>query len=98
MSKKERKREEELINQIRHFRRLFRDALEETLIKDREKRHEKGEVFYESFWVPKEKLLNVQKILLRKGRIVFFEIHLLVIFLVLLSFLLWIVFELKFLP
>jgi len=98
MSDKERKQEEELINQIRHFRRLFRDTLEETLSKDREKRHKKGEVFYEGFWVPQEKLSSIQKFFLKRGRIVFFEIHLLVIILILFSLVAWTIFERYLLP
>ena len=98
MSDKERKQEEELINQIRHFRRLFRDTLEETLSKDREKRHKKGEVFYEGFWVPQEKISSIQKFFLKRGRIVFFEIHLLVIILLLFVFFLWKLFGRLFLP
>jgi hypothetical protein len=98
MSDKERKPEEELINQIRHFRRLFRDTLEETLSKDREKRHKKGEVFYEGFWVPQEKISSIQKFFLKRGRIVFFEIHLLVIILILFSLVAWTIFERYLLP
>jgi hypothetical protein len=98
MSKKERKEEKELINQIKDFRRSFRDSLKETLLKDREKRHKKGEVFYEGFWVPQEKISSIQKFFLKRGRIVFFEIHLLVIILVLFSVLFWIIFERFFLP
>jgi len=98
MSKKERKQEEELINQIRHFRQLFRDTLVETLSKDREKRHKKGKVFYEGFWVPQEKISSIQKFFLKRGRIVFFEIHLLVIILLLFVFFLWKLFGRLFLP
>ena len=98
MDKKERKEEKELINQIREFRRLFRDSLKDNLFKDRDERHKKGEVFYEGSWVPQEKLSNIQKILLKRGRIVFFEIHFLVIILVLLNFLLWTIFERYLLP
>ena len=98
MDKKERKEEKELINQIREFRRLFRDSLKDNLFKDRDERHKKGEVFYEGSWVPQEKLSNIQKILLKRGRLVFFEIHFLVIILVLLNFLLWTIFERFFLP
>src|SRR4030043_1233174 len=98
MDKKERKEEKELINQIREFRRLFRDSLKDNLFKDRDERHKKGEIFYEGAWVPQEKLSNIQKILLKRGRIVFFEIHFLVIILVLLNFLLWTIFERYLLP
>ena len=98
MSKKERKQEEELINQIRHFRQLFRDSVLETLSKDREKRHKKGEVFYEGFWVPREKISGLQKFFLKRGRIVFFEIHLLVIILLLFCFIFWIFFKRFLLP
>ena len=98
MDKKERKEEKELINQIREFRRLFRDSLKDNLFKDRDERHKKGEIFYEGSWVPQEKLSNIQKILLKRGRIVFFEIHFLVIILVLLNFLLWTIFERYLLP
>jgi hypothetical protein len=98
MDKKERKEEKELINQIRELRRLFRDSLKDNLFKDRDERHKKGEVFYEGSWVPQETLSNIQKILLKRARLVFFEIHFLVIILVLLNFLLWTTFERFFLP
>jgi hypothetical protein len=98
MDKKDRKEEKELINQIREFRRLFRDSLKGNLFKDKDERHKKGEVFYEGSWVPQEKLSSIQKVLLKRGRVVFFEIHLLVIMVVLFNFLLWIIFERYFLP
>jgi hypothetical protein len=98
MSKTERKEEQELINQIKNYRRLFRDSFKENLFKDRDERHKKGEVFYEGSWVPQEKLSYLQKILLKRGRIVFFEIHLLVIVIVLFNFLLWIIFDRFLLP
>jgi hypothetical protein len=98
MDKKERKEEKELINQIREFRRFFRDSLKDNLFKDRDERHKKGEVFYEGSWFPQEKLSNIQKVLLKRGRVVFFEIHLLVIMVVLFNFLLWIIFERFLLP
>ena len=98
MDKKERKEEKELINQIREFRRLFRDSLKDNLFKDRDERHKKGEVFYEGSWVSQEKLSNIQKVLSKRGRVVFFEIHLLVIMVVLFNFFLWMVFKLFFLP
>jgi hypothetical protein len=98
MNKKERKEEKELINKLRDFRRLFRDSLKEKLFKEREERHKKGEVFFKGLWVPLNKISNIQNTLLRKGRIVFFEIHFLVIIVILLNFLLWIVFEHFLLP
>jgi hypothetical protein len=98
MNKEERKEEKELINQIKDFRRLFRDSLKEKLLKEREERHKKGEVFFKGFWVPQDKISKVQKALLKRGRTVFFEIHFLVIILILFSFLLWMVFKRFLLP
>ncbi len=98
MSKTERKEEQELINQIKKYRQLFRDSFKENLFKERDERHKKGEVFYEGSWVPQEKLSYLQKVLLERGRIVFFEIHLLVVMVVLFNFLLWIIFERFLLP
>jgi hypothetical protein len=98
MNKKERKEEKELINQIKDFRRLFRDSLKEKLLEEREERHKKGEVFFKGFWVPQDKISEVQKALLKRGRIIFFEIHFLVIILILFSFLLWMVFKRFLLP
>jgi len=95
---KERKEEKELINQINNYRQLFRDSLKGKLFKDREERHKKGEVFYEGFWVPQEKLSDIQNILVKRGRTVFFEIHFLVIILILLTFLLWALFKIFLLP
>ena len=98
MNKKERKEEKDLINQIREFRKLFRNSLKKKLFKEREERHRMGEVFFKGFWVSQKKLSNIQKVLLKRGRIVFFEIHLLVIMVVLFNFLLWIIFERFLLP
>ena len=98
MNKKERKEEKELINRIKDFRRLFRNSLKEKLLKEREERHKKGEVFFKGFWVPQDKISNIQNALLKKGRTVFFEIHFLVIILILFNFLLWMVFKQSLLP
>lgn len=98
MNKKERKEEKELVNRIKDFKRLFRDSLKGKLLKEREEKHKKGKVFYKGFWIPQEKISNIQKALLKRGYIVFFEIHLLVFIFVLFNILLWIVFESFLLP
>jgi hypothetical protein len=93
MNKKERKEEKELVNRIKDFKRLFRDSLKVKLLKEREEKHKKGKVFYKGFWVSKDKISNIQKTLLKKGYMVFFEIHFLVFILILLNILLWTVFR-----
>lgn len=98
MNKKERKEEKELLNQIKGFRKLFRDSLKENLLKKREERHKKGEVFFNGLWVPLNKISDIQNTLAKKGRAVFFEIHFLVIVLILLIFLLWTLFKIYVLP
>jgi len=98
MNKKERKEEKELVNRIKDFKRLFRDSLKVKLLKEREEKHKKGKVFYKGFWVSKDKISNIQKTLLKKGYMVFFEIHFLVFILILLNILLWIVFRSFLLP
>jgi len=98
MNKKERKEEKELISRIRDFRRLFRNSLKDKLLKEREEKHEKGEVFFKGIWIPRDKISDIQNALLKRGRAVFFEIHFLVIILILLTFLLWALFKIYFLP
>ncbi len=98
MNKKERKEEKELVNRIKDFKRLFRDSLKEKLLKEREEKHKKGKVFYKGFWIPQEKISNIQKALLKRGYTVFFEIHFLVFILILFNILFWTIFELFLLP
>ena len=93
MNKKERKEEKELVNRIKDFKRLFRDSLKGKLLKEREEKHKNGKVFYKGFWIPQKKISNIQKTLLKKGYMVFFEIHFLVFILILLNILLWTVFR-----
>lgn len=98
MNKRERKEENELVNRIKDFKRLFRDSIKDKLLKEREEKHKKEKVFYNGFWIPQEKISNIQKTFLKKGYIVFFEIHLLVFILILFNILLWIVFKSYLLP
>ena len=78
MGKKERKEESALINQVRDYKRKFRDSLKEKLFKEREQRHKKGEIFFKGLWVPEDKILTVRKKLKRRGLVIFLEIHALV--------------------
>jgi hypothetical protein len=98
MHKKEKKEEQELINYIRNYRELFRESIKEKLLKDREEKHKKGEVFLQGFWGSRDKIENIQKYLLKRGRVVFIEIH--IIFFIFASFIffLWILFKRFFLP
>jgi hypothetical protein len=98
MNKKERKEEKELVNRIKDFKRLFRDSFKVKLLKEREEKHKKGKVFYKGFWIPQEKISNIQKALSKRGYIVFFEIHFLVFIFILLNIFLWIVFRSFLLP
>lgn len=98
MDKKERTEESALINQIRDYKRKFRDSLKENLLKEREQRHKKGEVFFKGLWVPEDKLLTVWKKLKRRGLVIFLEIQALVFILLLFNYLLWFGFERFLLP
>jgi len=98
MNKRERKEENELVNRIKDFKRLFRDSLKGKLLNEREEKHKKGKVFYKGFWIPQEKISNIQKTLFKKGYMVFFEVHLLVFIFILFNILLWIVFKSYLLP
>lgn len=98
MHKKEKKEEQELLDYIRNYRQFFRNSIKEKLLKDREERHKKGEVFLQGFWISRDKISNIQKNLLKKGCIVFIEIHIIFIIFASLIFFLWISFKRFFLP
>ena len=95
MGKKE---EIELINKIKDYRQKFRDELKDKLLKEREERHNKGEVFLKGFWVPQNKTENIQKMLKRNSVITFLEIHVLIFIVFLFNSLLWIIFKKILLP
>ena len=95
MGKKE---EIELINKIKDYRQKFRDELKDRLLKEREERHNKGEVFFKGLWVPQHKTENIQEMLKRNSVITFLEIHVLIFAVFLFNFLLWIVFKRILLP
>ena len=98
MGKKERKEESALINQVRDYKRKFRDSLKEKLFKEREQRHKKGEIFFKGLWVPEDKILTVRKKLKRRGLVIFLEIHALVFVVLLFNYLLWFGFQRFLLP
>ncbi|MBW3021332.1 hypothetical protein KY328_00270 [Candidatus Woesearchaeota archaeon] len=95
MGKKE---EIELINQIKDYRQKFRDELKDKLLKEREERHNKGEVFLKGLWIPKNKVLKIQKMLKRNSAIIFLELHVLIFIVFLFNSLLWIIFQRSLLP
>jgi maltodextrin utilization protein YvdJ len=98
MGKKERKEEKELIDQTREYKNSFRISFGEELFKEMEKRHANGEVFFEGQWVPQNKISKIQKTLIKRGWIVFLEIHLLILALAFFSLILWGIFKKLFLP
>ena len=98
MSKKERKAEKELIHQTREYKNSFRKSFGEELFQEMEKRHANGEVFFAGQWVPQDKISRIQKNFVRRGWIVFFEIHLLILALVFFNLILWEFFKNFFLP
>lgn len=91
MFSKKKKEEEELLRKIKEYKKAFRSSFKEKLFAESKERLNKGEVFFEGHWVPKDKIAKVQKIILKRGVIVFLEIHGVFLFIVLSSlFLLWI--------
>ncbi len=98
MAKKEREEEEKLINQIREYKKSFRESLKVELFKEREEKHKKGEFFFRGFWVPQDKIANIQRRLQKRGLVIFLEIHILVLFIILLEIVLWIGFKKFLLP
>jgi|Deesub1362A_J573_1020465.scaffolds.fasta_scaffold00162_36 hypothetical protein len=91
-------REEELLNRIREFKREFRSRRTQELLDEREERHNRGEVFFGGYWVPKESLSTILKRLRTRGRIVFIEVHLFFFFSILASLIIWFIFKRFFLP
>jgi hypothetical protein len=98
MGETEREEEEKLINQIRGYKKSFRESLREELVKEREQRHGSGEVFFKGFWVTKDKIADIQRRLQKRGLMIFLEIHILVLFIILLEIVLWIGFKKFLLP
>jgi hypothetical protein len=98
VNKKTLKKEEELISRIRAYREEFKSSLNEKFLLERDQRHREGEVFFKGYWVPKELVLKIQKELTKRGRIVFFETHLLIFCITSFFMLLWIVFNKMLLP
>lgn len=98
MSKKTRKEEEELISRIQAYRQEFSSTFKDNFSQERDERHRNGDVFFEGYWVPKNLVPKIQQELTKRGRIVFFEMHLLAFGVVFFNILLWIVFKIFLLP
>lgn len=88
----------ELIKQIADYKKKFMMAAMENLLKERQQRHVKGEVFYKGHWIPQNHVSTFQKYLIKKSRIVFIEIHIVILMILLLDYALWIIFKKFLLP
>jgi hypothetical protein len=98
MAEKTRKEEVELLSRIEAYRQEFSSSLKNKFLQERDERHRNGEVFFEGYWVPKEMVPEIQQRLKSRGRIIFLEIHLLVLGILFFCMLLWIVFKVFLLP
>lgn len=94
----DRTEEKELIIQIKDFKQQIRDSLKKNFLREREDRHKKGEIFFKGFWIPQNKIENIQKAFLKRGKIIFFEIHILIIIVFFFNALLWFILKKFLLP
>lgn len=79
MDRKNRKIEEKLLVRIGDYKKTFRSSFREEFLKEKEERLEKGEVCYNGIWIPQDKILDVQKVFLRKKTVVFCEMNILIL-------------------
>ncbi len=98
MGKKKRRDEEELISRIQAYRKEFSLSLKDKFLKERDERHNNGEVFLKGYWIPKDLVPRLQQELTKRGRIVFFETHLLVLGVIFFTILIWVLFKIFLLP
>jgi len=98
MSKKTRKEEEDLIFRIKAYRKEVISGLKDNFFQEKDERHSNGEIFFEGYWLPKDLVPKIQQKIAKRVRVVFFEIHLLVLVVLFFNILLWIVFNRFLLP
>lgn len=98
MGNKDRKEEEALMSRIDTYRAEFNASLKDNFSKEKDLRHQEGEVFFKSCWVPKDLLQTLQQEFSKRGKTIFIEIHLAIFGLFFLCILLWIVLKLFLLP
>jgi hypothetical protein len=92
------KEEELLIQRIRDHKEKFRTSLAASFSKEMEEKIKEGKLFFSGSWVPREKLSEIYDVVLRSGKKVFIEIHLLVIMVLALNFFLVMLFKIFILP
>lgn len=96
--KKKKEEEEELFKQIKEYKKTFRLSFKEKLFAESKERLNKGEVFFEDHWVSKDKISMVQKSILKRGLVVFLEIHGVFLFIVLFNLFLLKIFKIFLYP
>lgn len=88
----------EILNQIKEYKKNLRVSLRRAYADEKDKRYNAGEIFYEGFWVPNDKLLSIQKALIKKRIIIVIEMHLLFSLIIVSDALIWKFFSVLLLP
>ena len=84
-----REAEKQLIRQIKDYRQELRESLRKEFLQERQRRHAKGEVYIRGVWASRELVPAIRKKLQHNGLVQFFEIHLLVGFILFGNYLFW---------